>query len=84
MTDQPNRVPRTRCPCGAVIVWAKTEAGRTMPVDVKATHKGNLRLVLEGDELRAYVAKPHDEPGKRFLSHFVTCPDAGNYRRPKK
>ncbi len=58
--------------CGAPIVWGKTFAGKSVPLDppekryIKLTDGvafGRLRMV------------------ETWLSHFATCPNAGQHRR---
>jgi hypothetical protein len=69
-------VKRDRCKtCGAEIIWAETERGRPMPVDAKP-----LKVILLEDlgELFAPKAKVVNA----FVSHFATCPDAAEHRRP--
>lgn len=67
--------------CGAAIVWAVTVAGARMPVDAAPSPKGNL--VLEGETVR--VVPPPDllDQRPRHTSHFATCPDAAQFRKPK-
>ena len=79
--------PSTRCSsCGAPIVWAVTDAGKRIPVDVATSARGNLALVSEwtqgGTVLRASVVKPGDVP-LCHLSHFATCVNAALHRRPR-
>lgn len=51
--------------CGAHIVWIRTKAGRLNPCDPK-----ELAVVTEaGEVVRGRV------------SHFATCPRAGEFRR---
>lgn len=64
--------------CGRNIVWAKTEGGKAMPLDIEAVDGGNVELDLATRV--AKVVKP--ELGMRqFVSHFVTCPQASEHRK---
>lgn len=73
--------------CGAPIVWAVTEAtGARIPIDAEPAPDGNLR-VRPGEPPKAAVVgatidllDPEDD-GTRYLSHFVTCPNADEHRR---
>ena len=55
-----------------------------MPLDPDPCPEGNVILGPElstGHRL-AQVLPPGDEtPGKRYVAHFVTCPDAERYRK---
>jgi hypothetical protein len=75
---------RGRCrSCGAEVIWAKTEAGRPMPVDVEPDPAGNLHLWLDGNhEYRcAVIVESWPDYRPRFRPHFATCPDAQSWRR---
>ncbi len=69
--------------CGAEIVWGKTKAGKSMPIDPGPVASGNILLTENGT---CYV---HPSPEIRRVfsevpmrtSHFATCPDAGKFRR---
>lgn len=55
--------------CGAKILWARTAAGKIIPLDACPIANGNMRReMLDGSELR-------------YLSHFATCPNADRFRR---
>lgn len=61
--------------CKGRIVWAKTKAGRTMPVDADPHPDGNV--VLRADLSGPPVAEVHTEPAgpgeERRKVHFATC-----------
>ena len=66
--------------CDARILWAKTINGK-MPVDPKpvADGKGNIILIdlPQGGKYASVV-----QPGEgEYVSHFATCPYAGQHRR---
>lgn len=71
--------------CRAPIVWASTVNGRSMPVDRDPVPDGNLILTYPspGSAL-ALVVDPDqtmlDDP-PRYVSHFVTCPNADQHRK---
>lgn len=77
--------------CGADVVWAITVNDKTMPVDPDPHPDGNITLTdhyltthRRGRFRRAAVLGPlevelHDGP--LWLSHFVSCPDAGSWRK---
>jgi hypothetical protein len=59
----------TRCrSCNARIIWMKTAAEKNMPVDADSV-------------------KPDDEEydsAAGHVSHFSTCPNANQHRKPRK
>lgn len=67
--------------CGAPIVWVRTTNDKRMPLDVEPAPNGNIRMV---DGVAVYASKDAPvEPGEKlYLSHFVTCPDRDQHRKP--
>lgn len=82
--------------CGQVIRWLKTRSGQSMPCDpgkliewvtdtpsAASTRRITL-LDLDGDTHTGYLASVLT-PGSRqidgSLSHFSSCPKAGEFRR---
>lgn len=67
--------------CGAAIVWARTVAGKLMPVDAEPADDGTLALIEDVDgELRVLVLG-FDPDELRHRPHFSTCPEADEWRR---
>ena len=71
--------------CGAPIRWGVTEKGQRIPLDPDAVPNGNVVVTAwaEGNpQIRVFAPGdvPHGEP-LRYFSHFVTCPQAGEWRR---
>lgn len=67
--------------CEAAIVWALTAEGRRMPVDAEPTPEGRLKLRRREDgQLGVEVVEPRGF-GRRYRSHFATCPEANDWRR---
>lgn len=54
--------------CGARIVWFRTASGERMPVD---------EITCEPTDAE------HQLDLKRHKSHFATCPNANQHRRPR-
>lgn len=54
--------------CDAPIVWFKTKAGKVMPVDESSTYPTDREDQLDLT---------------RHKSHFATCPNANQHRRPR-
>ena len=67
--------------CGAAIVWAVTDAGKSIPIDEAPNVDGNLVLSMEDDIQHARTPGLFDGGAPRYVSHFVTCPDAEEHRR---
>ncbi|MBX9670486.1 MAG: hypothetical protein K2X93_22990 [Candidatus Obscuribacterales bacterium] len=55
--------------CNERIVWMKTSTGKNMPVDAETLEPGD-------DEKTIFDTKRH-------TSHFSTCPNAAQHRKPK-
>jgi hypothetical protein len=73
--------------CRAPVTWAETEAGRRIPVDAEPSQRGNL-VLRERTGLPplavVVVGAVADGEGPLHLSHFVTCPQASQWRgRPR-
>ena len=69
--------------CKAQIIWALTNLGKRMPVDVKPDPKGKLIVYTEVDfvgqpvDLNVHRVRHEvtgDQPGTRWICHFATCP----------
>lgn len=73
--------------CGAAIVWATLPTGSRMPLDAKPVLDGNVAAYRDGaGDLLARALKAGEEPAAhehRGVSHFVTCPNAKQHRRPR-
>lgn len=77
--------------CDAPIAWARTIAGKAMPID--ANPDGTPRPIPDGN-LTITTTSPltvdlvpvgtlFETEGLRYRSHFATCPNAGAWRRPR-
>jgi hypothetical protein len=78
--------PTTPCKgCGKPVIWATTANLRPMPVDPEPAAEGNVVLMRLGLGVRAEViTNPGRLFGRRtYVSHFVTCPKAAEFRRPR-
>ncbi len=73
--------------CGASIWWARTERGKSIPLDALPDPAGNITLELQPRGER--VAVVHGplalamlpEGVKRWKTHFVGCKSAAQHRR---
>lgn len=79
----------SRCSsCAAPIMWAKvTRSGARIPIDADPVAGGNVRVVA-GDRVEV-LTKAEAEAAERagvplHVSHFATCPDAREHRKPKR
>lgn len=65
--------------CLAAIVWAVTDAGKRMPLDVRIDHTGLGNVAVRQDatgRLNARVLADGQEPygyERRAMPHFATC-----------
>lgn len=80
MADYPIETCRS---CPAQIIWAVTERGKRMPVDVDPVPGGNVQLVEQHGQLTAVVVPAKRAFGRMNLrkSHFTTCPQADQWRK---
>lgn len=62
--------------CGAPISWARTLNDKPMPVEPR--RGGNVIVVQTGQTLAAKVVGAGQGD---HVSHFVSCPEAGRFRR---
>lgn len=71
--------------CGAAIIWAKTCGGKRMPVDAAPSADGNLVLIESAQFTEvSVVSEVSPFPGRdRHKSHFATCPNAPQHRKPR-
>lgn len=75
----PNVVPCQAC--AAPIMFLPTATGKRIPLNAAPAPTGNMVIrdgvagVARADEVVSNVP--------RYLSHFVTCPDAAKFRRPR-
>lgn len=63
--------------CGAAIIWAKTPTGKTMPIDAAS----ETMWLIDGDSINSFNASAR--PVQVRKSHFATCPNADQHRRPR-
>ena len=69
MMTKPNELPAAaECrSCGKLIAWYPTKSGKKCPVDMETV-----------EDPKAVLFDP-----KKMKSHFATCPQANNWRKPK-
>lgn len=72
--------------CGAPVRWVTVASTvgtwpyKAMPVDAEAVEGGNVEVAANG--LAIVHGQPELDPqGPRYVSHFATCPQAGEWRR---
>ena len=72
--------------CGAPIIWVETERERKMPIDRMPTEDGNVEII--GMKAGVQIVKVHRNANtpalfaeRRYTSHFVTCPNADEWRQ---
>jgi hypothetical protein len=69
--------------CGAAVTWCVTSTGKKMPVDAKEAPGGNV--VLEKHPLYREPFARVVAPGTgKHTSHFATCPNAIQHRKPRR
>lgn len=86
--------PTTHCrSCRRPIRWCVTPAGKRIPIDiVPNTAKGNIRLTFSdnpsADPLATVLTAEAVEVARAnrlplYLTHFASCPSAGQHRKKK-
>lgn len=72
----------SRCrSCGAEIRWVQTITGKNVPIDAEPVDDGNITLERVLGQERAVVnGQPSLVGGPLYVSHFVTCPEAEEWR----
>lgn len=71
--DQAHRGEAGSCrSCGKRVLWVETQSGKKMPLD----YEPERRFVVEAgtDPIRARLRNT-------YVSHFSTCPQAGQWRK---
>jgi hypothetical protein len=76
--------------CGEPVIWARTEEGKAIPLDVEPLSASNcdpkslVFLFDPDDDWPVTAAKAGNlRPSTVvYVSHFSTCPDADTWRKP--
>jgi len=74
--------------CKAPVIWARTQTGKLMPVDVEPSPDGNVRVFEVQGNVHARVVTTEDAERMRRdplavplrTSHFATCSRADSWR----
>jgi hypothetical protein len=77
--------------CNAPIRWAIFDGGKRVPLDAEANPDGNLGVIRWGPRSGSAFALPvvavnptgPTETPFRYTSHFATCPQADEWRKPQ-
>lgn len=70
--------------CGAEVVWAKTNLGKSMPVNAEPDPDGNCLLYRTPRGAQVVVMTKEHAPDPRATvhkSHFATCPNQPERKR---
>jgi len=68
--------------CKAEVIWTVTDRGKAMQVDAAPVAGGNIELIESTDGTVPLARYVKAEPEvARHVSHFATCPQAGEWRR---
>jgi hypothetical protein len=67
--------------CGAPVRWARTDAGKNIPIDPDPRPDGNIQLVDAGTHLAARVGAAGSGS---HVAHFVTCPNANGHHQERR
>lgn len=67
--------------CGAKIVWGKTKAGKSMPIDMFTLPESDKVMLI--DRWNRGDNTPLIFNAEKHISHFATCPNAKQHRKKK-
>ena len=67
--------------CGAPIRWLTTLRGKMIPIDLEPVPTGNV--IIEGTGRARVIGSGVPSDGPLYQSHFVSCPNAVQHRRPR-
>lgn len=87
MTPRSCTEPQECKSCKAPILWVKwPNSGKAMPIDdAPGTGVNHTVVVTHSLKMNTLWAEKYDESRhqgrRRFVSHFVTCPQAKQHRR---
>lgn len=77
--------------CGAEIMFIKTFAGKSIPVDAESKYyikdnRGKQKIVTPNGEVISAELTDESEKatGIGYVSHFATCPEADQFRKKRK
>lgn len=79
----PSEARRGECrSCGAPILWATTQQGRAIPLDLEPAAGGNVEFTGVLDVVRVLAAGTDATlfAGTRRFPHFATCPQADQWK----
>lgn len=65
--------------CDAEIIWAVTDSGKNMPLDVGPAERPSGLFTLDTTCEPPHATSAAGQPV--YLSHFVTCPNADAHRK---
>jgi hypothetical protein len=76
--------------CGAVIVWAKTQAKKSIPLELTTNETGPGRFYVSTNGTANPIREDATSAAIRdtfeveiiYQSHFASCPNAKQHRRP--
>lgn len=79
----------TKCKaCGAPIMWIRTKAGKSMPVDATPVHVANggtqIFITIGGKTIMGHPLNDEDDPEnwiRGYVPHWATCPNAKQFRK---
>jgi len=77
--------------CGAKILFIKTVAGKSIPVNEEIKYyiqkaNGSEKIVTPNGEVLSaeLTSNPDDATGVGYISHFATCTNPEFFRKPRK
>lgn len=68
--------------CGAMVYWLVSTRNKLTPIDLEPVGmKGNVAIDLDTGTWVHVASRPETPLEQRYVTHFVTCPQAKEFRR---
>lgn len=69
--------------CKQIVRWVSTAAGKNLPLDPTPVDDGNIMVLPNGRSRIVPIAERAACVAPLYKSHFATCHNAAQHRRPR-
>lgn len=70
--------------CGRAIIWAASPNGARLPLDARAATVYYLDAANPPNAIPLKIDIAGEGDLKKYVSHFITCPNAAEHSRARK